>query len=565
MAKKWQFKPHDPKIATHLQEVLGIDPIFCQLLAQRGITTYEAAKAYFRPNIADLHDPFLMKDMNNAVVRLQQAIHNQENILIYGDYDVDGTTSVAMMYEFLNDHHAGLDYYIPDRYKEGYGISMQGIDYAKQNNVQLIIAIDCGINAVKQIAHASTLGIDFIICDHHLPASELPKAVAVLDPTRSDCDYPYKKLSGCGVAFKLMQGFLQHNQLPTSALNRALDLLVVSIACDIMPMTGENRILAHFGLKQLNRQPRSGFRALIHVLGREFPFSISDVVFGIGPSINAAGRLADARLAVRLLLAKDKKVALHLAQELKFKNDKRKDFEREITKEAINQVEHQENWQQLPAIVVYEPSWHKGVIGIVASKLVDRYHRPSIVLTLSNEQVVGSARSIRGIDVHEAIDKCSEWLVNFGGHQHAAGLTLLPEHLVHFRKQFENIIQQQIQQQQLDTTPIQHIDAPLDFEQITPSFLNILKQFAPFGPQNRRPVFASKGVRDAGRTKVLKGNHLSLDVQQKGALRMKGIGFGLGDVYNDLQQPSFEMCYVIEEDTWKGRQRTRLRAKDIRG
>jgi single-stranded-DNA-specific exonuclease len=562
MTKKWILNQPDEKVVAHLEKVLDIDRTSCQLLARQGISTFEAAKDFFRPDIKNLHDPFLMKDMEKAVNRLTKAIEFNERILIYGDYDVDGTTSVAMMYQFLSNHHEHLEYYIPDRYKEGYGISMAGIDYAKQNGINLIIAIDCGINAIQPVQKAKELGIDFIICDHHLPKEMLPDAVAILDPKRNDCNYPFKELSGCGVAFKLIQAFLQKHQLPTKELNDLLDLLVISIACDIVPIVGENRILAHFGLKKLNTQPRSGIRALIHVHQRNYPFSVSDIVFGIGPSINAAGRLSDAKLSVRLLLANDKKVALHLAEELKHKNDKRKDFEYEIIRAAMHQVTQHPDWEKRASIVVFGEDWHKGVIGIVASKLVDKFHKPAIVLTESNGQIVGSARSIRGFDVHQAIQSCEQHLINFGGHKYAAGLTIKKSAFEDFKADFEKAVANSIKEE--DLIPKEFVSAYLDFNEITPKFLRILKQFAPFGPSNRRPVFATKGVKNTGRSKVLKNEHLRLDVQQADKKGFQGIGFSLGSKFDIVEKEDFDICYVIEENVWKGKKRLQLRVKDIR-
>ncbi len=560
-AKEWKINEADSAIVAHLEEVLKLDPFFCKLLVQRGIKTFEEAKQFFRPDISQLHDPFLMKDMEKAVIRLNRAIEFDEKILIYGDYDVDGTTSVAMMYEFLKEFHPHLEYYIPDRYKEGYGVSMEGVDYAKQNGITLIISIDCGINAIKQVEHAKTLGIDFIICDHHLPKVDIPAAIAVLDPKRPDCNYPFKELSGCGVAFKLMQAYLKHHNLPTTPLNKGLDLLAISIACDIVPIIGENRILAHFGLKKLNQQPRSGLRALVRELGREYPFSISDIVFGIGPSINAAGRMSDAKLAVQLLLATDKKVGGHLAKELKNKNDKRRVFEGEITIAAKEQVTRPNDWNTKKSIVVYDKDWHKGVIGIVAAKLVDEFHRPSIVFTESNGLIVGSARSIKGFNVHQAIQQSEELLVNFGGHQYAAGLTLNPKDLDQFKTEFETSVSQTINKK--DLVPIQYIDAELHFSDITPKFLRILKQFAPFGPSNRRPIFASYRVVDQGHSKVLKEKHLRLDATQ-GKKRFTGIGFNMNEHFEIVNNQTFDVCYVIEENTWRGRKRIQLRLKDVK-
>ncbi len=562
MEKEWIVKKTELEIVSQLQDELGIGRTFCELLAQRGISTFEEAKQFFRPNVADLHDAFLMKDMEAAVLRLDKAIAQGEKILIYGDYDVDGTTSVALMYRFLSQHHKALDYYIPDRYKEGYGVSMEGIDFAHQNGFSLIIAIDCGINAIAQVEKANSLGIDFIICDHHLPKEKLPDAVAILDPKRSDCDYPFKELSGCGVAFKLIQGYLQYKNLPAKALNGLLDLLVVSIACDIVPIVGENRILAHFGLKMLNTRPSAGLKALIGANARSFPLSISDIVFGIGPSINAAGRLADAKLAVRMLLASDKKVAFQLAEELKHKNEKRKDFEYEITRAAIHQFQNQPDWLSQKSIIVFGQDWHKGVVGIVASKLVDKFQRPAIVLTESNGLIVGSARSVSGYDVHQAIENCEEHLINFGGHRYAAGLTMAKESLPQFRLDFEKFVSETITEQQL--TPSLSIDAELRFDEITPKFLRILNQFAPFGPHNRRPVFVTREAKAVGSTKVLKDLHLKFSVAQTDSKRFETIGFGMSYAKNLIHEAPFDLCYVIEESHWKGKKRIQFRLKDIK-
>jgi single-stranded-DNA-specific exonuclease len=561
MSKKWVPRTAEQATVAHLQEVLKIDELFCKLLAQRGISTFEEAKSFFRPSVEHLHDPFLMKDMDKAVARLQQGIERNEKILLYGDYDVDGTTSVAMMYSFLQKHHVNLQYYIPDRYNEGYGISFQSIEFAKEEGITLVIAMDCGIKAMDKIAKANEYGIDFIICDHHLPADELPQAVAVLDPKRNDCTYPYKELSGCGVAFKLVQACIEKMGFERAELNPLLDLVVISIACDIVPMTGENRVLAYFGLKILNRKPRVGLRALIHVLGKEYPFSISDIVFGIGPSINAAGRLSDAKLAVQLLLSTQKKAALQIAQELKNKNDKRKELETEIAEDAKYRFTMQSNWEKRNSIVVFHKDWHKGVVGIVAARLAEYFQRPSIVLTASGDTIVGSARTVANFDLHQAISNCETHLVNYGGHRHAAGLTLTPQTLEAFKADFEKTVADNITEE--DLTPIQHIDAEIDFNQITNKFLRILNQFAPFGPQNRRPVFATYGVKDTGESKVLKKTHLRFSLQQE-EQKQEGIGFGMGYLSEEIKGKSMDICYVLEENTWRGKRRLQLRVKDLK-
>lgn len=562
MQKEWIIRTAKSSTVNELQRETGIHRTLCELLERRGVHSTEMVQSFFQPDAQQLHDPFLMKDMQAAVERLNTAIENEEKILIYGDYDVDGTTSVAMMFHFLNQYHQHLSYYIPDRYSEGYGVSMQGVEFAHQNDFTLMIAIDCGINAITQVEKAKHLGIDFIICDHHLPKEKLPNAIAVLDPKRSDCAYPFKELSGCGVAFKLIQGFLKYKNLPTKALNEVLDFLVVSIACDIVPIIGENRTLAHFGLKKINSSPSSGLRALINTNKRTFPLSVSDIVFGIGPSINAAGRLADAKLAVRMLLANDKKVALMLSKELHHKNEKRKDFEYQITRAAIAQFENQHHWQAKKSIVVYGEDWHKGVVGIVASKLVDKFQRPSIVLTESNGQVVGSARSVSGYDVHRAIESCESLLVNFGGHKYAAGLTMIKESLPNFKHDFETYVSQTITEKEL--TPTQYIDGEIDFQDITSEFLKLLAQFAPFGPHNRRPVFLTRNVSTTGTTKILKDLHLKFSVSQAKSKTFECIGFGMSGLQDVVAEPSFDMCYVIEESYWKGKKRIQLRLKDVK-
>lgn len=502
-----------------------------------------------------------MRDMGRAVDRLTIAIQERQPILVYGDYDVDGTTSVAMMVEFLQSLGAHCQYYIPDRYKEGYGISMAGIAFAERQNIALLIAIDCGINAIAPVTRAQSAGIDCIICDHHLPKLELPPAHAILDPKRTDCDYPYSELSGCGVAFKLMQAYLQRHQLPTSMLNQCLDLLAVSIACDLVPLTGENRILAHFGLKQLNRRPRIGLRALASVMRREPPFSVSDLVFGIGPSINAAGRLADAKLAVQLLLAADKQVALHLAEELHHKNNRRKDIEQQTTAAAIEAIGRLHPDGLPPILLLKGKDWHKGVVGIVAARLTERFRRPAIVCAEVEGKIVGSARSVGQFDIHAAIADSAEHLINFGGHQFAAGLTVAPERWSALQQQLTHYGTQHLTE--ADTQAIQYIDGTLDFREINLDFWRLLQQFAPFGPGNRSPVFQTLGVRDTGQSKRIKQQHLRLVVAQ-GGTRMEGMAFGLGDRLGLLQQQPVDICYVIERQSWRGQHYTRLRVKDIR-
>ena len=562
MRKRWSLLPVDETTAQHLQETLKIHPALCRLLVQRGITTFEDAKTFFRPELSQLHEPFLMKDMEAAVNRLEQALRNHERILLYGDYDVDGTTSVALMYAFLSKRHSNLDYYIPDRYKEGYGVSMAGVDYAKQNDVTLIIAMDCGIQARQQVARAKELGIDFIICDHHLPDGELPKAVALLDPMRPDCSYPFKGLSGCGVAFKLAQAFLQKNNQPREDLLELLDFLVLSIAADIVPMTGENRILAHFGLECINRTERPGLKALIEQSGRHRPLAISDIVFGLAPLINAAGRLADADQPVKLMLSTEKIVAYDNARVLEHRNRLRKEHDQNIQQEAIELFEATPGWQDLCSILLFRNDWHKGVIGIAAARMVERFHRPAILLTESNGLAVGSARSVPGFNIYQAIKSCEDLLINFGGHDHAAGMTLPIDAVPAFQQRFEQAVRASITEEQ--RIPEIKISGVLNLSDITPGFWKILKQFAPFGPGNRSPVFVSKNVMDTGYSRLLKGNHLKLTVKQGDSQPVSGIAFGMGEYFSKVtSKKPFHVAYKIDEEHWQGETFLRMMVRDL--
>ncbi len=562
MKKRWNLLSSDLTITQHLQDVLKVHPVFCQLLSQRGISTFEEARLFFRPSLEQLHNPFLMHDMDKAVNRLTDAIHKKEKVLLYGDYDVDGTTSVALMYSFLIKYHNNLDYYIPDRYKEGYGVSLDGIDYAKQNGITLIIAMDCGIKANDKVKYAKNLGIDFIICDHHLPEGKLPPAVAVLDPKRNDCQYPYKELSGCGVSFKLAQGFVEQNGLDTSELYELLDLVVISIACDIVPMLGENRILAFFGLQQLNNSKRAGLISLVEVSQRQYPLNVNDIVFGLGPMINAAGRLADAKQSVKLLLSKNETVAKENAKVLYQRNQLRKEFDKQIVQEAKIILEDDPNIDNLKSIVLFQPHWHKGIVGIAAARIVESHHRPTIILTESNGLAVGSARSVRGFNIHNAIKKCENLLTNFGGHAHAAGLSLPIERVDLFREKFEEEVRNNINNE--DLVPEINITAPLELKNITPGFWNILSQFAPFGPKNRNPIFASKNVLDTGYSRLLKGNHLKVNIKQNGSSVFNGVAFGQGDFFPKIQNKQFHICYTINEDSWGGKKKLFLNVKDIK-
>lgn len=564
MQKRWEFTEYDVAEAMELHQQLNVNPIFCQLLVQRGIRTYDEAKKYFRPQLSHLHDPFLMKNMETAVHRIVEAIIKKEKILIYGDYDVDGTTSVALMYTFLSDFHELLDFYIPDRYKEGYGISIKGVEYAAKNNCSLVVALDCGIKAFEAIDFANDKGIDFIICDHHLPEEKLPEAYAILNPKQKDCSYPYKELSGCGIGFKLAEAFAQlYNLSFEEKIIPLLDLVAVSVACDFVPMTGENRVLAHFGLQQLNQQPRLGLHRLSEMLHKADNYTVRDIVFGIGPHINAAGRIEHANTAVQLLVSTEDAMATELSQDLISKNQKRRNIEHQIVLEAKEMVEHDVAFGEKKALVLFKEDWHKGVVGIVASKMVDEYHKPSIILTESNGRIVGSARSVLGFDIHAAIAQCEDLLVNFGGHKYAAGLTIKPANLEAFTQRFQMIVSQSISS--THEYPIQRIDAELNIDLINDKFWNLLNQFAPFGPLNMRPVFSSKQVKDTGYSKLIKDRHIKLVIQQKDSAPIEGIAFGQGQhMTNLLAHKPFEVCYVIEENNFKGRSKLQLNVKDIR-
>ncbi len=561
MKKRRRFIPADENEISALQSALNIHPLLCRLLAQRGITSFEQAKQFFRPSLTQLHDPFLMKDMDKAVDRIEKAIRREEKILLYGDYDVDGTTSVALMFTFLKNYTKELDYYIPNRDKEGYGISQEGILYAKESEASLILAMDCGIRAVKKVELAKLYGIDFIICDHHRPGEKIPTAIAVLDPLQSDCQYPEQVLSGCGVAFKLAQAFQQKIAMDWPQLENLLDFLVLSIAADIVPITGENRILAHFGLKYLNETSKPGLRALIKAGKNQSPLSIRDIVYGVAPMINATGRLADAQQAVRLLLSTEKTVAKDAAKVLVYRNSLRKEYDKNTTKEAL------ELWNETPgkenrkSIVLYQAHWQKGIAGITAARMVDNFNLPATILTKSNDKLVGSARSIKGFNLYEALKKCEDLLVNFGGHTHAAGLTILPENLEVFQDRFEAVSASTISEDAL--IPEIEIAGELSLEDITPKFWRILKQFAPFGPGNRNPVFLAKNVSDSGASRILRGNHLQLSIKQGKSGIFKGIAFGMGDMFSTIQKVPFSICFSLQENRWRGKSTLQLNIKDI--
>ena len=564
----WKVRePADPSKVERLSAEVGIDKVLAGLLVERGVETFEQARQFFRPSLEHIHDPFLMKDMDKAVDRLDKAIELGEKILVYGDYDVDGTTAVALLHSFLGSHGAKVDFYIPDRYDEGYGVSQKGIEWAAANDVKLIITVDCGIKAIEKTALAKSKGIDMIICDHHLPDETLPAAVAVLDPKREDDTYPFDDLSGCGVGFKLAQAYSQRHGLPFDELIPLLDLLVVSIASDLVGMVGENRVLSHFGLKRLNEAPRHGLLAMIELSGLELGhITVDDIVFKIGPRINAAGRMETGRLAVELLTAPDRVSATRIGEQINENNNERKNIDREITQEALEMVESGKCIASKNATIVYNPQWNKGVVGIVASRLVEAFYKPTVVLTKSNGFVTGSARSVAGFDLYASIESCADLLENFGGHVYAAGLTLKEENLPEFARRMEEYIEGKISDEML--TPVVDIDARIDLSQITPKFFRILKQFQPFGPGNANPVFETDAVCDegSGRKVGAGGLHLKLDLIQEDYSRaIPAIAFNLADKFEYIRHGNpFDVCYTIVENYYRGNSTIQLRIKDIK-
>lgn len=564
MQKRWvEREVENHAVIAELQQSLKIDGVLAGLLVKRGISNYDEAKNFFRPGMDQLHDPFLMQDMEIAVRRIELAIKAGEKILIYGDYDVDGTTSVALVYSFLKKIHNNIDFYIPDRYSEGYGISTQGIDYASEHAYSLIIALDCGIKSVDKIAYANEKNIDFIICDHHLPGDILPAAVAVLDPKRLDCQYPYKELAGCGIGFKLIQAFAQNNHIPFDQVSCYLDLVAVSIASDIVPITGENRTLAWFGLLKLNSDPCKGLAALMNISGRKDDLTITDVVFTIGPRINAAGRIDDAKHAVNLLIADNDAFAFEKGQVINLKNTERKEHDSSITEQALAMIGADPKQALRKTTVVYNEVWHKGVIGIVASRLIETYYRPTIVLTHSNGYAAGSARSVAGFDLYEALCECSELLEQFGGHKYAAGLTMKTENISAFQQRFEEVVSRTIPEELLIQSIT--IDAEIDLGSIDSKFYRILKQFEPFGPQNMAPVFVSRNVYTYGAASVLGSKHLKMSIHQDNRTYFNCIGFGLGEYFPFVNTgTAFDICYTIEENTWKEKRSIQLNIKGIR-
>lgn len=566
---KWNYEPPTPEerqIADELGGKLNISPILAQLLIRRGITTESAAKRFFRPQLADLINPFLMKDMDVAVDRLNDAMGHKERILVYGDYDVDGCTAVALVYKFLQQFYSNIDYYIPDRYDEGYGVSRKGIDYAHETGVKLIIILDCGIKAIREIAYAKSLGIDFIICDHHVPDEEMPDAVAILNPKREDDAYPFKHLCGCGVGFKFMQAFAKNNNIPFSRLIPLLDFCAVSIAADIVPVVDENRILAFHGLRQLNQNPNLGLKAIIDICGlsgREL--SMGDIVFKIGPRINASGRMENGKESVDLLVEKDYATALKEARNINEYNEQRKDIDKQMTEEANQIVARLENQKHRSSIVLYDEHWKKGVIGIVASRLTEIYFRPTVVLTRDGDLATGSARSVTGFDIYSAVKSCRDLLLNFGGHTYAAGLTLRWDDLQEFRQRFQKYVDEHILPEQTEANLT--VDAMIDFKDITKRLHNDLKKFSPFGPGNQKPLFCTTGVYDYGTSKVVgrEQEHIKLElVDSKSSTVVNGIAFGQSASARYIKSKrSFDIAYTIEDNVFKHNQ-TQLQIEDIR-
>ncbi len=567
--RKWTVRePGDPEKVGRLSAELGVDRVLAELLVQRGVETFQQARSFFRPSLEDLHDPFLMKDMDKAVERLHEAIDKGQKILVYGDYDVDGTTAVALVYSFVRRFTNRVDYYIPDRYDEGYGLSYKGLDWASDNGVDLLITLDCGIKAIEKVEYARSKDIDVIICDHHLPEDELPAAVAVLDPKREDDHYPFDDLCGCGVGFKFVQGYSLKYGIDFETLEPLLDLQVVSIASDLVSMVGENRILAHFGLKRLNENPRKGLLAML-TLAKLEPghVTIDDIVFKIGPRINAAGRMESGKLAVELLTAMDDRSAFQIGEKINDNNNERKNIDREITQEALGMVADGTALETENVTIVYNPTWNKGVVGIVASRLVEAYYKPTVVLTKSNGLVTGSARSVAGFDLYASIESCADLLENFGGHVYAAGLTMKEENLEEFCRRMNRFVSGNITQQEL--TPVVDIDARLDFSQITPKFFRILKQFQPFGPGNANPVFLTEDVYDAGNGRKVGagGIHLKLDLMQESQpyRQIPAIGFNMADFYEHIKAGNpIDVCYSIVENFYRGSSTMQLRLKDMR-
>ncbi len=564
MQKRWKILSAEKARIDALQQALNINAALCKILVQRDIDTFDKSKDYFRPQLSHLHDPFLMKNMDKAVERILSAIENNEKILVFGDYDVDGTTSVACMYKFLQKIYTpqNIEFYIPHRYREGYGISKMGIDFAKENNFSLIISLDCGIKSIDLISYAKNLGLDFIVCDHHLPDEELPPAIAILNPKQKDCNYPYKELCGCGVGFKLITALSKKLNLPEEEYTKFLDLVATAIAADIVPITGENRVLAFYGLKKINEDPCAGIQALMQLSGVKTKFSINNVVFIIAPRVNAAGRMDDARKAVLMFVEDDLNKALEYAEMLHSDNIDRKDADSTITEEALAIIDGDEILINRKSTVVFKSHWHKGVVGIVASRLIEKYYRPTVVLTQSGDVVSGSARSVVGFNLYEAIHACREQLIGYGGHFAAAGLTMLPENVEVFSNKFEEIVESIIEPHLLIPEII--IDAEVNFKNLTKSFYNIITQMEPFGPENMRPVFITRNVFDTSWSKIVKELHVRFIVKQENII-FTGIGFNMADKFYLLQMNKpLDIVYTLDENEWNGEKHLQLKVIDIR-
>ncbi|WP_447769885.1 single-stranded-DNA-specific exonuclease RecJ [Sphingobacterium faecium] len=565
MQKRWVLKSKsEVKKVNQLSNELGINPVLAELLVTRNIETFDVSKQFFRPSLDQLHNPFLMQDMEKAIARITTAIGQNEKILIYGDYDVDGTTAVAVVYSFFREFHSRIEFYIPDRYAEGYGISTQGIDYAAENGFSLIIALDCGIKANDKVEYANSKNIDFIIGDHHLPGDELPPAFAVLDPKREDCNYPYKELSGCGIGFKLIQAFIMKNDMSLDICYQYLDLVAVSIASDIVPITGENRILTHFGLIKLNTNPCCGLQALVDLsTNKTKTFTVNDIVFQIGPRINASGRIDHAKDAVKLLISKSLQEAKDFSINIDDQNNVRKDFDLRITEEALSIIDDNDSLKTRKSTVLYKSDWHKGVIGIVASRLTEKYYRPTIILTETNGHIAGSCRSVIGFDLYEALSECSDLLDQFGGHKYAAGLTMQIENIKLFQDRFEQVVTRLIKPEMLTQEIL--IDTKLHLQDIDAKFHRILSQFEPFGPQNESPIFLSQKVTLIGSAYLVGSNHLKMTVKQEHSPSFDCIGFGLSEHIETINSGKpFDMCYSIEENVWRGKKNLQLNLKGIR-
>ncbi|MCY7310523.1 MAG: single-stranded-DNA-specific exonuclease RecJ [Chitinophagaceae bacterium] len=560
MKKRWNILIADEEKVKALHQSLKVHPVLCKIFVKRGIETFEQAKKFFRPELTELHSPWLMKDMEKAVARIITAINDDEKILVFGDYDVDGTTSVASMFQFLKKLHSNLDFYIPHRYREGYGVSKAGIDFGKENGFTLIISLDCGIKSADLIAYAKELGIDFIVCDHHLPDDILPPAVAILNPKQKDCNYPYKELCGCGVGFKLMTALAEKMNLPPASAFEYLDLLATAIAADIVPMTGENRVLAFHGLIKANKNPNYGIKALAKLSGIQHELHITNLVFMIAPRVNAAGRMDDAKKAVQLFIADSEEEALQYAELLHNDNIERKEADKNITQEALTLISENTDWINRKSTVVFQPHWHKGVVGIVASRVIEQYYRPTVVLTQSGEYAAGSARSVPGFNLYEAIHACREHLLGYGGHFAAAGMTMELNQVDAFREKFEEVVSSTIPPELLIPEII--IDAEITLKDIKQSFYDIICQMEPFGPENLRPVFVVKKVTDSGWSKIVKEQHIRFSIKQDN-MTITGIGFGIADKFRLLEQP-VDIVFTIDMNEWNGERSLQLMVIDFR-